>query len=269
MREQTIGGTAIVKADVGTWEWVHRTNGILTTSERLSFLPSLVGTFGAFIGDRLRLSLGRRKTLSIGAEELWPVAPDSALCKQALEAARDLQGEAVLNHAWRTWVLGHALARIDGTNLDPELLHAGALLHDTGIEPSKEGQCFTHRSAEAAQGVAQAVSLETERTRTLMNGIVQHITPGLKQSDDALGYYLLEFFDFTTVLFGDLLGLRLWELPRDTLNRVNSEYPRLGIHKELARCWGAEAKAVKGGRAHFVQMWGGFGPIVGNLPWTK
>ncbi len=248
------------RSQIGTWEWLTQTGGLLTRSERVDLAPALVRTFGRFIADRTRLGLGAGQRHSYGAADLWPVAPDSSFVERAEQEARALQSPAMLHHGYRTWVFGAALARIDDAPLDPELFHAGALVHDVGLEHIEPGRCFTWRSAETARDAAEHAGLDRDRTIAVMDGIAMHITPELQFEQSALGFYL------QAGAMADLTGIRAWELPKDLRTRANQTFPREGIREVISRCWHAEAKAVPGGRAHFADAWGGFSRIVRWLP---
>ena len=165
---------------MGSWEWLEDTGGRITAGERVKLMPKLAATFGRFTVDRLRLALGASPRHSLGIEELWPEVPDSHLCREAEDEGRELQSVAVLNHGYRTWILGTALARIDGAALDPELFFAGALLHDLGLEHIEPGRCFTYRSALAAREAAVRAEVAADRALSVMDGIGMHITPGLR-----------------------------------------------------------------------------------------
>ncbi len=251
---------ASTRSQTGSWEWLTETGGTLTLVERLRFAPAIGRTFGRFAMDRTRLAFRVSPRHSYGAVDLWPIAPDSAFAERSEEEARELQSTAVLHHGYRTWVFGAALARLDDAPLDPELFHAGALVHDVGLEHIEPGQCFTRRSAEAAQTAAEHAGLERDRTIALMDGIAMHISPELRFEQSALGFYL------QAGAMADLTGIRAWELPGDLRARANQAFPREDVHRVLSRCWHAEAKAVPGGRAHFADVWGGFSRIVRWLP---
>lgn len=245
---------------LGSWQWVTETGGRLTTRQRVALLPSLIGTFQKFSADRLWLAFRRRPRHSFSAEDLWPQAPDSSLCRHADEEARDLQSTVMLHHGYRTWVFGAALARIDGASIDRELFHAGSLLHDVGLEHIEPEQCFTRRSAEAARNLAQHAGLDSDRALQMMNGITMHITPGLHYDESPIGYYL------QMGAMADLAGIRAWELPVALRERTHQAYPRLNAHEVVSQCWHAEAKAVPQGRAWFVDRYGGFSRIIRWFP---
>ena len=250
---------AEANALIGSWEWLERTGGNLTRAERLALLPSLVRTFGQLPVERLRLAMRKRARHSLSSEELWPIAPDSGLGRNAEEEARDLQSDSMLNHGYRTWVFGAALAKIDGASLDPELFHAGALLHDVGLEHISPGQCFTRRSGESVQAVAQRSGVDQERALEMMSGIGTHITPGLRYEQSPVGFYL------QAGAMADLVGIRAWELPADLRGRAFQTYPSERIHEVLSRCWRTEAKSVPKGRANYVETLGAFSHVVNWL----
>ncbi len=166
----------------------------------------------------------------------------------------------MLNHGYRAWVYGIALAQIDGASLDSELYYAGALVHDVGLEQIHPGRCFTYRSAEAAQVAAARADLPQTRALDLMDGITMHISPGLEREDSAIGFYL------QAGAMADLAGLRAWELPRELRVRASQTYPRERIQEVVSTCWHAEARAVRGGRAHFADKYGAFSKIVRWFP---
>jgi hypothetical protein len=99
--------------------------------------------------------------------------------REAESAARE-QGAALAGHGYRTWILGHALARQDRRALDPELFYVAALLHDAGIVRVVAGEDFTIRSARVVSEVAARVRPEDSSLATsLADSVVAHATPGL------------------------------------------------------------------------------------------
>lgn len=252
--------TSPVIPAIGSWDWLVQTGGNLTTAERASLLPGLVKTFAHFSADRVRLALRAAPRHSLSADDLWPVTPDSQLSRCALEGACDLQSLPVLNHGYRTWVFGSALARIDGADIDRELFHAASLLHDVGLEHIEPNVCFTKRSGESARVAAEKSNIADNATLEMMTGIGSHITPGLRYESSPLGFYI------QAGAMADLAGLRAWELPRELRSRAGHDYPRGDVHEVLSRCWHAEAKAVPKGRANFAERWSAFSRLVRWLP---
>lgn len=230
--------------------WARRTGGALPRTQGLRWAPALVGGTFSFLRDRLwwALGIGPRR----GAAPQWPEPVDSSFCRRAEEQARDMQSESTMGHAYRTFTLGSALAQLDGLTVDPELLYAGALLHDSGIEHPVPDECFTLRGAEALLQVAAAEGLEERRATEAADAIVRHITPGLDRHTFALGYAI------QSGAMADLAGVRLWELPRDLVSRAMHAHPPSGAARYLAGCWKREAKLVPRGRARYLATWARF-----------
>ena len=245
---------------IGSWQCLEETGGNLTARERRSLLPAIAKTFGKFSADRLRLALGMNPRHSLSPTELWPKAPDSALCREAEREGRDLQSSPVLQHGYRTWVFGSALARIDGADLEPELFYSSALLHDLGLEHIEPNRCFTHRSAQSARDAALRAGMPEHRALPMMDGIGMHITPGLRLEDGVIGFYI------QAGAMADLAGVRTWELPKDLRGRARQTYPHEDAHELLAGCWQAETRAVPQGRAKLAERYGAFSKIVRLLP---
>ena len=198
---------------VGTAPWVQRTSGRLTAAERRALLRPLARTHAQNAVGRLRLVLG----LHPGRNAYLPPAllapPNSVLTRAVEECARRVLTEPLLNHSYRTYVYGRALGELEGTDVDTELLFAGALLHDTGLVNPTGTADFTLTSARLARQVAEKVGLSIAATDTLMTAITMHYTPGVTVAGPVA--YLL-----AAGAAVDVVGLRSWELPPATIAEV-------------------------------------------------
>jgi hypothetical protein len=171
-----------------------------------------------------------------------PTAPDSKLAREAESAARE-QGAALAGHGYRTWILGHALARQDRRALDPELFYVAALLHDAGIVRVVAGEDFTIRSARVVSEVAARVRPEDSSLATsLADSVVAHATPGLGSEIDPIGFYV------QVGAMADLAALRRWDLPRGYTDAAFRAHPANDVFGVVAASITAEARAVPRGR---------------------
>src|SRR4051812_43147616 len=118
---------------VGSIGWTERTGGVLTARECVTLSVPLVRGEVAILAGLLKMALrvhsGRHATL----EPSRLMAPDSALARDAQEAASDLLSPVVLNHAHRSYAWAAALAGRRGIAFDRELLYLAAMFHDTGL----------------------------------------------------------------------------------------------------------------------------------------
>lgn len=244
-------------APLGTYEWAKATNGALTKGERRELRREIVRSYTDLLVDRMKAALGR---VPEGARRIDPgsiVAPDSAFAREAETACAE-QPQSVIGHSYRTWILGTALARLDGEEgLDPELFFVASLLHDSGMTPTTPGRCFTHAAAEVAMDVAERCGIDSSKAGEIADGICGHITPGATaERDGPLAYYV------QGGAVADLAGLRRCDVSKQVQERAESEHPRGEVNKEISRMWRAEAKAVPDGRAALLERWARFSVAV-------
>jgi hypothetical protein len=222
---------------IGGLAWMHRTQGVLSASERRRLLGEIVRGQAGYIADRIKLAAGRIPDAArrIGLADFRP--PDSALAKAAEEACRELTA-GVIGHSYRTWAFGSGLAALDGEELEPEQFYVASLLHDHGIVEPVAGQDFTARSAERAQRCAREAGTPEATADAIAQAITVHATPGASaEHDGALGFYVQ-----AGALF-DLVGVRAADLAPPFVLAANSTYPRDGVTAEITRLIRAEAKA--------------------------
>lgn len=244
---------------IGGFAWTQRTKGSLTRRERLQLLGSVVSSQRDYFLHRLRRDRPST-TPRPGTREIRP--PDSRFARE-VEVAATEQNPVILGHSYRSWIFGRALADVDGIEVDEELLFAGALLHDHGIDPVVPGEDFTLRSARRATECATAVGMDSERAATLADGITVHTTPGITtERDGALGYYI------QNGALVDIAGNRIWDLSKPLIDDTLARYDRRGFTHGLAGHFTTEAKAVPGGRFSMLRKCG-FVPLMHIAPFDR
>jgi hypothetical protein len=194
----------------------------------------------------VRLNSGRRAHVAPS----FLIPPSSALTRAAAEVARSRLGPALLNHSYRTFAFGAALGALEGLSVDIELLFAAALLHDTGLPTSDENVDFTRGSARIARDVAEDVGLSSAATETMRTAITLHLSPNVTLAHGPVAYLL------SAGAGVDVMGLRSWRLPPDTIATVLDEHPRLGFKGEFAGAFRTEAARVPRGRVQFLRRYG-------------
>lgn len=231
---------------IGTIGWTERTGGVLSRGERIALARPLLRGHRGIVAGRvamaLRLHAGRRA--SIDPSRLTP--PDSALARDAETAARDLLSPAVLNHSYRSFAWGAALAAVDGIAFDRELFYAAALFHDTGITSPVPDVDFTVRSAAMVRKVLAEHEIGPTAQEVVTNAIALHHTPGVGLDHGP------EAFLLSAGAAVDVFGLRSNDVPDPVRAAVVRQYPRLGFKREFAKLFRAEARRVPHGRAWYL-----------------
>jgi hypothetical protein len=249
--------------EVGTAPWVQRTSGRLTAAERRALLRPLARTHAQNAVGRLRLAFGLHPGRNAYLPSALLAPPSSVLTRAAEECAGRVLTEPLLNHSYRTYVYGRALGELEGTDVDTELLFAGALLHDTGLVKPTGTADFTLTSARLARQVAEQVGLPTAATDTLMTAITMHYTPGVTVEAGPVAYLL------AAGAAVDVVGLRSWELPPATIAEVVRAHPRAGFKTVFTEAFRQEAARVPEGRARVLQRYGAFAAAIKFAPFNE
>ena len=232
---------------LGGLQWVRRTNGQLSRSERLrlfgaivrSAIPTTTGLARSVIGW---LPQGAR---DVDARDFSP--PTSRIAREAEDVCALLPGGLAM-HSYRTWMLGLALAAADGCKtMDEDLFFCAALLHDYGLMHPTSCVDFALAGANRAMSCAREAGLPDASAEALGDGICVHPTVGISAGrDGAIGYYV------QWGAMADIGGLRMWDIAPANQHEVYRRYPReRTFGKTCAALIQAEAVAVPRGRFAF------------------
>jgi hypothetical protein len=227
---------------LGGLAWTRRGGGSLTGRERRRLIAAIaLGQWENALG-RAKLALGWLPAGAAAVDVRTFEPPDSPFAREAERACAE-QPQSIIGHSYRTWLFGHALATLDGIELDRELFYCGALVHDFGIAQPTPGRDFTLASAERTLACATAAGVVDERAELLADAICVHTTPGVSIARDGpLGCYL----QWGAMVDG--AGLRMWDIAPANVEQVLRRYPRVDFKRQLVELMRAEAAAVPTGR---------------------
>jgi len=247
-------------ATVGTLAWVQRTGGRLTSAERRALLLPLARSHVQIAVGRLRLALRVHPGRHADVPPARLIPPVSVLTRAAEDLAGHILPAPLLHHSHRAYRFGRALGELEGVDVDTELLFAAALLHDTGLVDPPTDADFTLSSARHARGVAEQVGLSTTESEVLETAITMHYNPGVTLSHGPVAYLL------AAGAAVDVVGLRFWELPAQTIADALDEHPRADFRSTFAPAFREEAARVPDGRARFLYRYGAFGAAIKLAP---
>lgn len=247
----------------GSASWLEQTSGWLTPAERRALLAPLIRDHARNLIGRLALAAGLHAGRHATVAPARLVPPDTDLTRAAEDRARGILPVALLNHSYRTYTFGRALAELEGINVDSDLLFAAAMLHDVGLVHPTGDADFTLVGSRLARDVAEHVGLSTAATRTLRTAITMHHSPGVRLSVGPVAYLL------SAGAAVDVVGLRAWDLPNDTLTAALRAHPRADFKTAFTAAFRREAARVPHGRARFLHRYGAFAAAIRFAPFDE
>jgi hypothetical protein len=220
-----LGGFAMSQSnrhlEVGTEEWLNQTAGRLTIRQAISI--SAQGSAQVFSG---RLSRSRIEPLEANNQASRVTIARDALAS-VLESHRERvlerQGEALLNHACRTYLLGAALISDElFQSVNHTAAVVAALAHDDGLaNPARSGNCFTVDSAKEVDNMMHQLSATNSSADAARAAVISHFQPKLPMNAGA---------DAKLVAAGasaDVMGFGLKRISTSLLTELWQEWPDL------------------------------------------
>jgi len=154
--------------------------------------------------------------------------PETPLVFRAVEHARQHSEPYLFNHVMRSWLFGVALAQIDNTPHDAEILAVMAVLHDVGLSKDFEGSLrFEVEGANAAREFARAEGLDERRAQLIWDGVALNSTPSIalyKEPEVAL---------CTAGTLLDWAGQGADKLPENQMAAILEAFPRLDMKRQF------------------------------------
>lgn len=242
-------------------DWALRTDGRLSAAQKRALVVPLLRTVLRYPNTRLRTAMGRRGSARIDLDALpWP---DTPLTRDAEEHARTVLSPWVLTHSYRTYLFGRLLAQVRGVAVDEELTFVAAILHDTRLETRTPGCCFAVEGARVAQRFALEHGAPPERADTIAMGVAGHISVG--ESED-----LATPQGFVSAgAFVDITGFGLHLTDPSWVDELHRRYPRHDLRRRITAEWNAEARAVPGGRARWLNRYAAFPLLLRLAPYPE
>lgn len=181
--------------------------------EQLTMLP------GTVLGPRRR---------SAGSAWHTVDAPDSRLCREALEEARGCLSEPMLMHSVRCWQYASAFAVIDGLRPDREALYVACLLHDIalGAEQNPVAGCFAVIGAGRAEEFVRRHEGDDRTAQIVHETVARHMDVETPMGSEAALLHDAAHLDVS--------GRRIRDLDPHCVDVIESSYTREGFAADFA-----------------------------------
>ncbi len=159
--------------------------------------------------------------------------PDTAPISRAIEFARERSEPFLFNHAMRSWLFAAALAQLNQTAHDGEVLAVTTILHDLGLAAGFDGPLrFDVEGANAARKFTLDECIDERRAQLIRDGVALNSTPSIclyKEAEVALA---------TMGIGLDWGGWGYEAIPEARVAEIVEAFPRRGMKERfnLAVC---------------------------------
>jgi hypothetical protein len=244
---------------IGSLAWATQTGPVLSRREQLDLLVPILRTTARYARSRLALALHVAPPRGVRVRDLVP--PDSSLARAAEVAAHEALSPGILNHSYRTFAFGTALAQLGGTKVDAEELYVTSLMHDIGFPNVVQGRDFAIEGGKQMRDLARSCGCDETTAERLGDAVARHATPGVSPQSDPLAGLVSQ----GALL--DLMGLRGELIGRGERLAVDARFPRCNVLPEIESGWKAHARALPGGRCDYIERVSMFTTIARLAPW--
>jgi len=154
--------------------------------------------------------------------------PDSKLAHEITELVREAASPLLFHHSSRVYFFGALAGKRCGLNFDRELLYAGAMFHDMGLNRrySSAHERFEVDGANVARDFLRSHGISQPDIDTVWTAIALHTTPGIPQHMHPVIALI------TAGVEMDVLGLAYKEYGDAERDAVVHAYPRSDRFKE-------------------------------------
>lgn len=223
---------------IGSREWMNLSNGKLSFKEKAQLiktvlLPATLGFSKTFL-DR------NSDPISVKLDDFK--IPDTAIVKEAITELERTDSKAIINHSWRTYIWGVAIAQKNNWQFDDESFVIASLMHDLGLVEHLEQyscQCFTFESALRVENLCAKHHYAEERMNNISDAICLHQNGHLDVNDPQFTKEALLLNQATSC---DVIGTDLSLFSLNFKNEVLTHYPREQFKTEMLKLIAIEVK---------------------------
>lgn len=216
---------------IGTRDWMNLTNGQLSFKEKLQFIqqvfiPATTNYSKTFFKHESNLDALTTYNIQI---------PDTHIVKEAFLELAQSKSQAIINHSWRCYFWGLAIAQHKKWQFDDESFVISCLMHDLGLVDHLEAyacQCFTFESALRAENLCLKHHYPKDKMENISNAICLHMNGHLDESNQKISKEALLLQKAASC---DVIGTDLSVCSSLYKNDVLTQYPRLQFNLEMRK----------------------------------
>lgn len=222
---------------IGSREWMNISNGKLSFKEKIQLVkqvlvPTTLNYSKTFI----------KKASTTNSLKLTDIQiPDTSIVKEAISELENTKNQAIINHSWRSYIWGVAIAQNKDWQFDYESLLIASLMHDLGLVEHLEQyscQCFTFESALRSESLCVKHHYPKDKVDNISGAICLHMNGSLEENTPNLTKEVLLLQKATSC---DVIGTDLHLLPKKFTSDVLKQYPRAKFNNQFKQLLKAES----------------------------
>lgn len=237
---------------IGSREWMDLSNGKLNFKEKVQFIKNVLVPVTLSYSQTFL-----RKNQNAPNLELKDIQiPDTLLVKEAISELQNTNSQSIINHSWRSYIWGVAIAQIQDWQFDEESLLIASLMHDLGLVEHLEHyscQCFTFESTLRSESLCVKHHYPKDKIDNISNAICLHMNGHLDKNNQNLSKEVLLLQKATSC---DVIGTNLGQLSITFRDEVFSRHPRSKFNTIFEKLLKAETKRNSGSRTALLSKLG-------------
>ncbi len=223
---------------IGSREWMTLSNGKLSFKDKAQLIkqvlvPATLSYSKTFLKQPENTQQFELKDIHI---------PDTAIIKEAIAELDNTNHQAIINHSWRSYIWGVAIAQHKSWKFDEESLLIASLMHDVGLADHQTQyacQCFTLESALRSESLCAKHDFPQDKTDNISDAICLHMNGYFDENDQHLSKEVLLLQKATSC---DVIGTDLALFSTQLKDEVLAKYPRAQFNSEMRKLISIETK---------------------------
>lgn len=223
---------------IGSREWMNISHGTLSFKEKIQLIkqvlvPATLNYTKTFIEKP-----STKNTFQLADIQI----PDTPIVKEAIAELENTGNQAIINHSWRSYIWGVAIAQNKQWQFDEESLLISSLMHDLGLVDHLTHytcQCFTFESSLRSEILCVKHHYHQEKTENISNAICLHMNGYLDENNQSISKEVLLLQKATSC---DVIGTDLALFSSTFREDVLGLYPRYQFNTQFKQRLKTEAK---------------------------
>ncbi|WP_173910555.1 hypothetical protein [Acinetobacter sp. Marseille-Q1618] len=208
---------------IGDREWMTLTQGKLNFKDKITLMKTvMLPATLSFVQSKFSRSV-LQSDLTLSNIHI----PDTAIVKEAISELEQTKSREIIQHSWRCFFWGVAIAHAKQWQFDDENFLIASLMHDVGLVDHQveyqSCQCFTFESALRSEHLCQRHDYPEYKTHQISDAICLHMNGYLDENDQKIAKEVLLLQQATAY---DVIGTQPHLIAQSYYSEILAHYPK-------------------------------------------